>query len=143
MKGTGPVAAEVRTVDQVAIGEQQPETEHTLRGEGTETGIHDGRRWRHASGWFSYDLQDKKGEGRILRITYFGLDAGRQFDILVNGVLLTTVRSDGSAGNRFVDVDYTLSDASMEHIQNNMLTVKFVAHPGSIAGGIYGVRLMK
>jgi DUF1680 family protein len=137
------LALEARTVDQVAPGEQQPETGHNFRGEGVESGIHDGRHWRHASGWFSYDLQDKNREGRTLRVTYFGLDAGREFDILVNDVLLASVRSDGSAGNRFVDVDYTLSEASLDRTRDNTLTVKFVAHPGSIAGGIFGVRLMK
>jgi hypothetical protein len=65
------------------------------------------------------------------------------FDILVNDILLTTVRNDGSAGNRFVDVDYTISEASLERSRNHTVTVKFAAHPGSVAGGIYGVRLMK
>ncbi|NTV38122.1 MAG: hypothetical protein HGA82_02915, partial [Anaerolineales bacterium] len=38
------------TIDYVAIGEQQPEAEHNFRGEGTDAGIHNDRRWRHASG---------------------------------------------------------------------------------------------
>ena len=42
-------AREAATLDWVAVGEQQPEVEHDFKGEGTETGIHNGRRWRHGA----------------------------------------------------------------------------------------------
>jgi len=137
------LALEARTVDQVAPGEQQPETGHNFRGEGTESGIHEGRYWRHASGWFSYDLNDSGKEGRILRVTYYGMDAGRVFDIFINGILLTTVKSDGRMGSRFFDIDYPISQAFTDSMLQDVMNVKFVAHAGSIAGGIYYVRLIK
>ena len=137
------LALEASTIDQVQIGEQQPEVEHNLRGEGTESGMHEGKRWRHAGNWFSYDLNNKNREGRILRITYYGLDAGREFDIMVNGMLLATVRNDGRNGNTFFDVDYPITQTISDSQQNDMLNVKFVARKGSVAGGIYGISLLR
>lgn len=135
---------EARTVDQVAPGEQQPEKEHNMQGEKMETGMHRERFWRDAHGWFSYDLVNKDGKGKILRITYFGGDRNRTFDILLNGKLFKTVTMDASHGEEFYDVDYPISSDFLKNGANdNILTVKFVAHEGSVAGGIYDVRLLK
>ena len=40
-------ALDAATLDSVRPGEQQSEVEHDFKGEKTETGIHNGRRWRH------------------------------------------------------------------------------------------------
>lgn len=137
------LALEERTVDQVAPGEQQPETEHNLKGERTESGIHEGRFWRHAYEWFSYDLRNKDSLGEILRITYFGGDRGRTFDILLNDTLLKTVTLDGSQGSKFFDVDYIIPKEILDSVvTDETLTVKFVAKTGSMAGGVYYVRLL-
>ena len=97
------------------------------------------RHWRHAAGWFSYDLKNPNREARKLRVTYFGGDKGRTFDIFINGSLLQTVTSNVSSGNKFYDVDYEIPDGLAEKI----MTVKFVAHPQSVAGGVFDVRLLK
>ncbi|WP_161888137.1 glycoside hydrolase family 127 protein [Pontibacter russatus] len=136
-------ALEANTIDQVAPGEQQPESDHNYKGEKTESGVHRDRHWRHASGWFSYDLRDVKKEARKLRITYYGLDKDRRFDIYVNGRLLETVKLDGSEGDAFFDVDYNLPEELVKGVSDKPLQVKFVAHEGSMAGSIYGVRLLK
>ncbi|MCJ8164320.1 glycoside hydrolase family 127 protein [Pontibacter sp. E15-1] len=136
------MALESMTVDQVAPGEQQPESDHNYKGDKTESGVYRDRHWRHASGWFSYDLRDASQEARKLRVTYFGLDKDRTFDILVNGTLLKTVTLDGSHGDQFFEEDYTLPESLLAK-KSKMLQVKFVAHKGSVAGGIYEVRLMK
>ncbi|MBN2609970.1 MAG: glycoside hydrolase family 127 protein [Bacteroidales bacterium] len=134
---------EARTTDQVAPGEQQPEKEHNFKGENTESGIHEGRHWRHAAGWFSYDLKNPGNIANILRVTYFGADRGRVFDIFINNMLLTTVKSDGSQGSRFFDVDYIIPDNILEKSADGFMSVKFSAHEGSVAGGVFYVRLMK
>ncbi|MHA6247168.1 beta-L-arabinofuranosidase domain-containing protein [Pontibacter sp. CAU 1760] len=141
-KEAARMALETETVDQVAPGEQQPESDHNYKGDRTESGVHRDRHWRHASGWFSYDLKNPKQEARKLRITYFGLDKDRTFDILVNGTLLKTVTLDGSHGDRFFEEEYTLPQNIVAKASKT-LQVKFVAHKGSVAGGIYEVRLMK
>ncbi len=131
------------TIDEVATGEQQPESEHNFKGEGTQTGVHQDRHWRHASGWFSYDLKDPDNEAEKLRITYFGGDGGRTFDILINEQLLSTVELNGAGGDKFVEVDYSIPSAIRNSARNGVLTVKFLAAEGSVAGGIYHVRLMR
>lgn len=136
------LALEAITVDQVATGEQQPESDHNFKGEKTEMGIHEGRFWRHAQGWFSYDLKDKNREGKTLRITYSGADKGRTFDILINEKHLATVTLEGSE-SAFYDLDYQIPAEIITGSPGNILTVKFVAHEGSMAGGVYHVRLMK
>ena len=137
------MALENQTIDKVAPGEQQPESDHFFKAEGTESGVHQNRHWRHATGWFSYDLKDKNKEAAFLRITYFGLDKDRNFDILINNKKIATVKLDGSKGDQFYTVDYPIPAEIIKNAKNNILTTKFQAHPGSVAGGIYGVRLMK
>ncbi|MFD1185119.1 beta-L-arabinofuranosidase domain-containing protein [Pontibacter rugosus] len=134
---------EASTVDRVVPGEQQPESDHNYKGEQTESGVFRDRHWRHASRWFSYDLRNKDKAGRKLRVTYYGLDKDRSFDIYVNDKLLKTVQLDGTQGDTFFNVDYELPEAVTRNTRNNILTVKFAAHDGSVAGGVYDVRLLK
>jgi DUF1680 family protein len=134
------LALDARTIDQVAPGEQQPESDHFFKAEGADAGINKGKHWRHATSWFSYDLTDKKGEARTLRLTYSKLDAGRRFDILVNDKLLAEVRLDASAPQEIYTRDYPIPAGTA---QAGKLIVKFVARDGSVAGGLYGLRLLR
>lgn len=134
------LALEARTLDRVAAGEQQPETEHNFKGERTESGAHKGKQWRTARGWFGYDLRNEQKEAKSLLITYYGEDRGRDFDIYLNDVHISSVRLDGSKGAVFFDEEYSLPD-ELRHAER--LTVKFVAKDRSIAGGVYDVRLLK
>lgn len=134
------LALEKITVDQVAPGEQQPESDHNFKGEQTESGVHKDRHWRTAKKWFSYELKNEDTSARALRITYYGQDRNRLFDIYVNNVLLKTVELNGSKGDRFFDVDYVLP---AEVAKEKLITVKFAANENSTAGGIYYVRLLK
>ena len=136
------IALNARTIDQVAPGEQQPESDHFFKGEGIDAGINNGRRWRHATGWFSYELNDRKKEARVLRLAFAKVDAGRQFDILVNGQVLANVTLTADAKEDIYTVDYPVPDA-VRMKANGKLSVRFVAKPGSIAGGLYGLRLLR
>jgi hypothetical protein len=137
------LALEAKTMDQVAPGEQQPEIDHNIKSEKTNSGIIANKHWREAQGWFSYDLKNKANAGHILRITYFGLDKGRTFDIYVNGSILTTVNLDGAKGGVFFDVNYDIPQAIIDKTKDGIMNVKFIAHENSVAGGIYYVRLLK
>ena len=136
-------ALEARTIDQVTPGEQQPESDHGFRGEQTENGLHRNRHWRHAAGWFSYQLRNPERAARTLRVTYSGGDRGRQFTILVNGAPLTQVTLTGNPEGNFYDVEYPLPEALRRAPAAPSLTVKFEAAPGSTAGGVYDVRLLR
>jgi len=130
------------TIDMVRAGEQQPESDHFVESENSGTGVNQDRHWRDAKGWFSYKLTDKNKQATNLRITYFGGDKGRRFSILVNGQELSKVILDGSHGNDFYTVDYPIPAAIIQ-ASNGVLTVKMQATEGSVAGGIYEVRLLK
>lgn len=133
------IALDKRTIDQVAPGQQQPESDHAFKGEGADAGINGGRHWRHASAWFSYELNDPKGEAKVLRLTFARGDAGRRFDIVVDQVKVAAVTLQAPPGEEFYTVDYPIPGAAAGHKR----TVKLVAAPGSIAGGLYGLRLLR
>ncbi|WP_249670821.1 beta-L-arabinofuranosidase domain-containing protein [Cellulomonas wangleii] len=59
-----------RTLDAVACGQQQPETDHGFRGADAWTGARDGRHWRATRDRFGYRLADPGGRATTLRVTY-------------------------------------------------------------------------
>ncbi|WP_288131359.1 glycoside hydrolase family 127 protein [Microbulbifer sp.] len=132
-----------QTIDKVAPGEQQPEADHFFAGAATEAGIHRGRHWRHSSDWFSYQLKDPNKEAETLRITYYGQDNGRHFWILANNVEIAQVKLEGNRGDDFYSVDYPVPATVLKQADNGVIELKFVAGKDSVAGGIYGVRLMR
>jgi hypothetical protein len=156
------IALQARTVDAVAPGEQQPESDHGFEGDGVDTGLNGGRRWRHATGWFSYRLNDPQREGRVLRLTCSPSDDGRRFAVWLNDRLLTdlTLRTPaelpspakrergGGEGSRqgtastFYDLDLPIPE-DWPRPADGTLRVRFVAAPGSIAGGLYDLRLLR
>jgi DUF1680 family protein len=136
------IAEEARTVDVVRPGEQQSETDHKLAGEKTETGEFIGRKWRHAGNWFSYEMKVAADAPQELAVTFWGSDAGsREFDILVDEKILATQKLDNNRPEVFYDAVFPLPAALLKDKQT--ITVKFSAHPASLAGGVYGVRVMR
>ncbi|MFV8324437.1 beta-L-arabinofuranosidase domain-containing protein [Flavobacterium sp. ZS1P14] len=133
---------EALTVDVVTPGEQQPESDHNFKGEKTDTGIFKERHYRYGQGSFSYDLKNSLLEARKLRITYFGADKNKYFDIYVNDILLSSVNLDGSEGDQFRDKTIELPSEILSG-KYTILQVKFKAKPNSTITGIYEVRLLK
>jgi DUF1680 family protein len=132
---------DAQTLDQVAPGEQQPESDHGFAGEGVETGIAPAGRWRHAQRWFGYTLKDPAGAARTLRLTLASGDAGRRFDVVVNGRVVAELALKAEAEplySRDIALPPDLVAAAAGSLQ-----VRFVARPGSIAGGLYGLRLLR
>ncbi len=137
------LALDAQTIDQVAPGEQQPESDHFFKGEGAENGIAPAGRWRHARKWFSYVLNDPKTEARVLRLSFSTRDAGRRFALQLNGQHVADIElaSDASRDEIYTR-DFALP-AALVQAAGGKLEVKFVAQPGSIAGGLYGLRLLR
>jgi len=130
------------TLDYLVCGEQQPESDHFIAFENSEIGVHMNRHWRHAAGWFSYQLRDPLLQSHVVRLTLFGADRNRNFRVLINGQQVQEITLDGSRGNEFYTLDVPVP-AAIRDASGGKLTVRFEAKPGSIAGGIYEVRLMK
>ena len=100
----------------------------------------EGRRWRHAEGWFSYELRlPPAGAAAALRALYWGPDGGRVFDVQVDGRTIATQRL---AGDRpgFFAVEVPLPADLVAG--KEAVTVRFEAKPGSMAGGLFDLRLV-
>jgi len=134
-------AREAATIDSVAVGEQQPEVEHDLKGEGMESGVHNGRRWRHGR-WIQYTLDPKGAKEVVLAVTYSGDDRGREFDILVNGTVIATQGLTGEKPNHFIEKRYPIPAEILKEAGDGRLTVRFNVKRW-LAGGLYDVRLLK
>jgi len=135
---------EAQTLDRVTPGEQQPEVEHRVQGDGALTGVTNGRGWREASGWFGYELRaaDARRGPLTLLVTYSAGQRDRQFDILVNDRVIATVTLDGRQPDRFTDARYPIPDDLANAAAGGVLRIKFVAKPGSRAGAVYDLRLL-
>ncbi len=134
-------ALEARTIDLVYPGEQQPESDHFVKSEKSNIGVFNGKHWRDATGWFSYDLKDSKKQAKVLRVMYCGNDGGRKFAIYINGQKFKDVVLEAK-DEVFYSLDYNLPEQLVKS-SNGTLVVKFEAAAGSIAGGVFEVRLMK
>ena len=128
-----------RTVDEVRPGEQQSDVDHHLASKNSRTGPFRDRHWRDAltGGFFQYTVKAPPAGGQ-LAVTYWGDDAGRTFDVLVDGTKVATQTLDGSHAGEFFDALYPLPAGG-----GAMVAVRFVPHDGSTAGGAFGVRTLR
>jgi len=140
------VALDLRTIDSVAVGEQQPEKDHMMNSSNSRNGIHSGEQWRDAinGGFFEYNLLtggNVKGVSLMLR--YWGNESGnRIFDILIDGKVLCRERLEGKwRRDEFIDVKYRIPAAMLQG--KDSVTVRIQSLPDSIAGGIFYMRLLK
>ena len=139
-------ALEVRTVDKVNPGEQQPETDHNMEADVTERGNTEGVFFRDARDghFFSYLMQTKGETNLSLQLKFWGQDEWRtsEFDIYVNDKLLCSVNNSHRwRTTQFKTVDYAIPSEFVKGKKE--IRVKFVAHKGKQVGQIYGVRLVK
>jgi hypothetical protein len=137
------VALDQATVDLVTPGEQQPEVDHHFQGSNSSTGYFQDRHWRDSKAWFSYDLKTVPNQPLSLAVTYWGGDKGRNFTILANETHIADVRLNGEKPGSFETVNYPIPASLIAQAPSGMLTIKFVAQPPSVAGGVFDVRLVK
>jgi hypothetical protein len=82
------------------------------------------------------------GESLVLLCTYWGSDGGqRQFDILLDGEKIGTQKLEQNKPGEFFDVAYSIPARVTEGKQR--ATVKFQAHPNAMAGGVFGLRVLR
>jgi DUF1680 family protein len=135
---------EQSTVDILRVGEMQPERDHNLTGEKTETGESHTHKFRVAKqgGFFAFTMKVVPDFSYNLVATYWGMDnRGRIFDILVDDEKITTEDLNKYKESRFYDITYRIPS----HLTNGktIITVKFQAKPNNSAGPVFGVRLVK
>jgi hypothetical protein len=77
-----------------------------------------------------------------LLVDYWGGETGaREFDVLVDGETIATTRLDMDAPGQFWDKTYPLPAELVAGKEK--ITVRFQAHPGNYAGGVFGLRVMR
>ena len=117
---------------------------HAMAGEKTGAGPYADRYWRHAvdGGWFSYEMKVPEGRPVDLVCCYWGSDVGpRVFDILVDGKKIATQKLNNNRPDTFYDEVYRIP-AELTRGKTK-ITVRFQAHPGNMAGGVFDCRLVK
>jgi uncharacterized protein len=138
-------ALQKRTIDFVAPGEQQPEVDHSMQRQNSNTGNNLDEFWReaHSGGFFSYKLSTNKEMGLSLIVRYWGAETGnRKFDIYVNDEKLVTEDISGKWNQRkFEEVEYSIPDAMVK--DKETIIVKFQPLEGNTAGAVYYVRVAR
>jgi DUF1680 family protein len=135
---------DAKTLDFLQPGETQPEQDHKMKGDRTESGEAFERKWRAASdsGWFSFEMKVLPDRSVSLVCTYWGSDAGRRmFDILVDGKTIATQTLQDNRPGEFFDETYPLPAELTDGKQS--VTVRFQPHPEKTAGGVFGVRTIR
>ncbi len=139
------LALENRTIDFVSPGEQQPEVDHDMQKEKSNTGNNQDEFWREArnGGYFSYDMSTNSETGLSLFVRYWGAEWGtRKFDIYIDDTkLVTEDNTDRWNQSLFKDIIYPIPDAIVKG--KSHVRVKFQALPGTTAGAVYMVRLIR
>ena len=134
---------EARTVDHVRIGEADSETAHNLVADSSHTGRggEPFTHWRDATGSFSYTVKTLPDQPLSLQAAYWGSDAGRTFDILVDGQTVGTQTLNGEKPNAYLYVTYPIPAALTQG--KTSVTVKFVPKADSTAGGLFDLRVLR
>jgi DUF1680 family protein len=135
---------EEATIDNFRIGEMQPERDHNLQSSAmsyVDEAL--GRTGREArpGNFFAFDMKTLPDQNCSLLLTYIGDDKDRMFDVLVDGVKLTTVQWNGGKTGKFYDFNYPIpSDMTMNKTK---VTIRIEANYKKSAGRIFGCRIMK
>ncbi|RRR98221.1 beta-L-arabinofuranosidase domain-containing protein [Glycomyces terrestris] len=130
------------TVDKVAFGEQQPESDHGFRGRDTEVHVDgDGRRARATTASMAVTLSDPDHRGQGLRVGYRLTGAPAAVAVRLGGVLVAEERWDG--GTESYDIDYGLPEALRAEPRPDALDLEITALDGRPTPAITTVRLIR
>lgn len=139
------LAIEKRTIDFVAIGEQQPETDHDLQSEKSFIGNNRDDFYREArdGGFFSYDMTTNYETNLSLMVRYWGADWGnRKFDIYIDDEKLVTEDNTGRWNQSlFKVIEYPLPNPLIQGKKS--IRVKFQSLTDNTAGAMYNIRIVR
>ncbi len=135
---------EARTTDNLRIGEMQPERDHNFSGENAITGEDHQKKWRSTEngGYLLYEMKVDANAQNTLINTYWGMDnRGRTFDILVDGIKLSTEDLNQYKESRFYDISYVIPIELTRGKQK--VSIKLMPKKDNSAGPVYGSRMVK
>ncbi|KEO74435.1 glycoside hydrolase family 127 protein [Anditalea andensis] len=128
-----------RTVDEIALGEQQPESDHFYRSGRTRSGNIDGFFWRSPIDWMSYQLRNMDKKAQELQLTFIPQDASTKVDIFINDTLLVEEEISKRSDKAPFTNNYILSEDMMN---SEILEIRFKTKEGHQAPNIHHIRLL-
>jgi len=129
-----------RTVDEIALGEQQPEADHFYKSGRTRSGNIDGFFWRSPEDWMSYQLRNKDRNANEIQLTFIPEEANTQVEVLINDKLLV----EEEIGKTSDKAPFTKTYALTQEMKNSdTLVIRFKAKKGTPAPKINHIRLLK
>jgi uncharacterized protein len=135
-----------RTIDFVAPGEQQPEADHFIQKQNSNTENFMDEFWRDArnEGHFSYLLSTNNETDLSLLVKYWGAERGnRKFDIYIDDEKLVSEDISGKWDqSKFMQIEYAIPDSMIKG--KDKVRIKFQALPGgNTAGAVYYLQLVR
>lgn len=128
-----------RTIDLIYPGEQQPESDHFIKYEDSQTGSRDNRHYRTAKGWFSYELKVKE-RATALVITLHKKDRKTETLIFIDDMEINSTPTINDVDENFITLTYTLPQA----LTAKTALLKFMPKEANRnTTNIYEVRLIK
>ena len=127
-------ALEARTADKVTCGEQQPESDHFVKMEWSETGNDGGVQWRETRQWFSYRMKTNGRKVTAVRIA-FRPENNRDARVLIND---TEIGLFSTADNGVIEIPVKADLIG----KAETLTLKIAKGNKDITPHIYEVRLI-
>ncbi|SFU73042.1 hypothetical protein SAMN05216480_1175 [Pustulibacterium marinum] len=115
---------EEKSEDVVLSGEQQPESDHFIKQDGTWTGYDYEQHFREGSGWFSYQMKNTAKKGKYVYVQYLDVDKLRACDIFINGKKLEHITSNGDDGKTLKTITVEIPDSLKD---SKEFTVKITA----------------
>jgi DUF1680 family protein len=132
------LALEKRTVDFVAPGEQQPEVDHQIQSNKSQSGVANDALYRDASGggFFSYNLSTNNESNLSLIVRYWGAEWGnRKFDIYIDDEKLISEDNTGKWNqSKFFDVEYAIPETMLRNKKNGTCKVPCIEKCINVAG---------
>lgn len=118
------LALEARTIDKVNCGEQQPEVDHSYKGEQSNSGYDDEQFWRNTRSYISYQLQNKNNSGKYLEISVLNDFNADNLEISINGNIVEFLPVE----NKIIRIkDLENETINLKILaKNNALTPKFI-----------------
>ena len=133
------IAMDAITVDKVESGEQQPESDHFVKFEGSRTGYANDYHYRETRRFFSYKLKNPEKTGRFIHLKYFDSAYPRSAEILVNNNSVGTIELNGGDEDAILEKVIPIPDSE---VTKQELVFKVQASNNQLSMRLIEVRLL-
>ena len=127
------------TEDKIALGEQQPESDHFFKSQESAAGYFEDRHYRDAKGWFSYEMRNKNKQAKYLYLAYFDTNKNRVLNIDVNGKNVVSRTLEGAFGTK---IQQLILEIPQSEFNIEKLTVTIKAKDEKYTAKIIELRLL-